>query len=183
MPHRVRDTEKHHHRRYSWPPSLHLVDISTIHVPLPDIHEDPFSHFISSVPEEDDEIHLDALASSAGIFTSQPAASANKEKAYKFRTSIARKWAKFMGKRCAVMTAWSHSDVEVLETKPLGVTDGAERYYGTVSGMGTLPNRPSPHSLKSSRNGKPVRNKWARHSWHAPAYDLYTIKEEVEPAS
>lgn len=107
---------RHHHRRYSWPPSLHLIDVSAIRIPLPDIDEDPFAHFVSP-PEDDPEPSLDSIAFRAGIVATQHTSSKNDEKAYKFRTSIARKWARFIARYYAKLPH-GHSESKDRKTNP-----------------------------------------------------------------
>jgi hypothetical protein len=180
------DQHHHHHRRYSWPPSLQLIDISNIHIPLPDIDDDPFAHFVSSPPAEDDfDPLLDALACSTGIFTPHPTSSASKEKAYKFRRSIARKWARFMGRQCVGSSGWEHAAAKANDFSKTNSSAAMESYYNSVPKSIMVPKGLSPHSSSRNRGKRrPVHHKWERHSWHAaaPSYDLYTIDEEVEPA-
>ena len=174
----------HHHRRYSWPPSLHLIDVSKIDVPLPDINEEPFAHFVSTPPpEEDIEAALDVLAYSAGIDTSRVAPlSRSKEKAFKFRTSITLKFARLIGKylkgdarRRGLREAAVSKDTAAVSGKEMKKR-AREKHEHTLGHAQTL----LAESDASRKSGKARRMGLhrQRHSWHAPSNDLYTIMEE-----
>ncbi|KAF2673618.1 hypothetical protein BT63DRAFT_161615 [Microthyrium microscopicum] len=181
---------KHHHRRYSYPPSLELIDISTIHVPLPDIDDDPFAHFVSPSQEDDYEPTLDALASSAGIVGSHPSISKSSEKAYKFRTSIARKWARFIRRHYAHQESpksTEKSDIKVGKEEAAkhkrkkhdsSKSSSASKHEPTTGQVQQFFSKPAATTKKDPPPRIP--HKRSRHTWHAPPDDLYSITEENE---
>jgi hypothetical protein len=169
-------SKKHHHRTYSWPPSLHLIDISALRLPLPDIDDDPFAHFIS-VPVDDDDPAADMLSFSAGIVA--PPSSSASAKAYKFRTSIARKWSRYIAKHYAILHHRHHSIAVIPKEQQVPIItlneESSFKHEPTLGfGHDLLP---ESHAFRQQK--RPSRaHHHSRHSWHPPPADLFTIKEE-----
>jgi hypothetical protein len=169
-------TSTHHHRRYSWPPSLQLVDVSHIEIPLPDINDDPFAHFLSKAPpEEDIEAAIDALTYRAGIDSSTiTTVSKRKETAFKFRASIALKFSRLIDKYLQRDVARRLKRDSAVSRRTIGpsVVEGREPTLGHAQ---VLLAESDARRRKSTRKANAHR---FRHSWHAPADALYTIIEE-----
>lgn len=175
-------SKRHHHRTYSWPPCLQLLDVAAIRLPLPDIDDDPFAHFVSP-PADDDDPASDVLAFSAGIVAPSSSSSA-KAKAYKFRTSIARKWAKYIARHYVLDHHKQHKKesetihvsrqelLDTLDTVPL------PKYDRTFSQSQELLSE--SHARRRDKRSNHVHNPHHhRHSWHAPPAELFTIQEET----
>jgi hypothetical protein len=175
-------SKRHHHRTYSWPPCLQLLDVAAIRLPLPDIDDDPFAHFVSP-PTDDDDPASDVLAFSAGIVLPSSSSSA-RAKAYKFRTSIARKWAKYIAKHyAAVHHKHHHGDAKMTPASgqetldPFGATP-LSNYDPTFSRSQEF--LAEAHTRRRDKRVHHVHNPhYHRHSWHAPPADLFTIQEET----
>jgi hypothetical protein len=170
-------SKKHHNRTYSWPPTLHLIDVSALGSPIPDIDDDPFAHFIS-IPVEDDELAADMLSFSAGIIA-PPSSASRGTKAYKFRTSIAKKWARYIAKHYSILHHRHHIVASIEKhTKELPITESKLPPFRHDS----IPD--ATHELLSESHARRLDKKPSRthhqirHSWHAPPADLFTIKEE-----
>jgi hypothetical protein len=169
-------SKKHHNRTYSWPPSLHLIDVSALRILLPDIDDDPFAHFIS-IPVDDDDPAADMLSFSAGIVA--PPSTSTSAKAYKFRTSIARKWARYIAKHYAILHHRHHSDGSIAkaqEEKPKTAREETGFKHEPTLGLGhDLFSESHAHRRQKKSTRSHHQN---RHSWHPPPADLFTIKEE-----
>jgi hypothetical protein len=196
--------KKHHHRRYTWPPSLHLIDVSNIRIPLPDIEEDPFAHFVSPVSRDDDDDD-DHIVYTAGILPTDPI-SMQSEKAFKFRSSISRRWKAFFSKYRAKLhsrrenstkadhNGYSYSQNATaalqsrsrksslspsLQTDSTHSTDWTDS-QPTSNAVWTNPPADRPqHPQRTARN-KVKRYRmppYERRSWHAPSVGIFTILE------
>jgi hypothetical protein len=176
-------SKRHHHRTYSWPPCLQLLDVAAIRLPLPDIDDDPFAHFISPPADDDDDPASDVLAFSAGIVVPPSSVSAS-AKAYKFRTSIARKWARYIAKHYTLIHHKRHNEeamtahvsrqdlLDTLGTVPL------PKYDPTFSRSQELLSE--SHARRRDKKSHHGHNShYHRHSWNAPPAELFTIQEET----
>jgi len=167
-----------HHRNHSFPPSLrfiHRTSSKYLSPPLPSIDDEPWTHFLSPVIDDDDYDDLsDYLDFNAGIISTSED---SKKKLGKFRPSSAKKWSQqsvhyhhgsfhrpeehhgFVENR---HDPWSHIvELDInksTETKPLDI-----------------PLRPRGRSKTRTLSGH-------RHSWREPSVDLFTVEEEAEYA-
>jgi hypothetical protein len=202
MPHATSHTgsskKRHHHRRYSWPPSLHLIDVSNIHVPLPHIDEDPFAHFVARLPPEDEDNQH--MMYTAGILPMEPIPlqPSQEEKAFKFRTSILGRWKRFFDKYCAKLHAHRSMDTTRNINDRLGARLGEKASSPKIPQRtsSTTLSKPVPVSSDLTHPGaSPVQvrvfraagGKVKRHpspsqrrSWHAPSPRLYSILETLD---
>jgi len=139
-------------RRYSWPPTLHLIDLSAIPIPLPDINDDPFAHFVSKPPpEEDVQQDIDNALERAGV---DPRSRSYRDEALRFSTLISLRW-----ERGRAVSEEKFPDISPKRLEQLN-TPVKQTFL-------------SPDYARGRR--RPARN---RHSWHAPSEQLYTIREE-----
>ncbi len=178
----------HHRRTYSWPPSWHHIspaqDKGTeAESPTTELDEDPFSHFISPVMDEDDP--FDNLAYSAGIVVNE---SDTASKTSKFCAGIARKWAQYVEINHEALHELYHiqpddidsdfdeHDADVWDDKDLpgGVAipvihepahSRREQILAVVESRG-----------KRRRPGRTLSGH--RHSWQEPSLNLFTVLEE-----
>ncbi|KAF2841096.1 hypothetical protein M501DRAFT_929703 [Patellaria atrata CBS 101060] len=170
---------KHHQRTYSWPPNLHLLDIRHLtqskQQDLEDIDEDPFSHFLTPVTEEDDP--FDSFQFSAGIILNEtPRAS----KARKFKASISKKWARYVAKHHRVLHQHYHAPKHhqqnyktVIRVPSITVTAPHEPTRGRAQEI--LAEQKGQKRMRASRtlSGR-------RHAWREPSVDIFTVMEEAE---
>lgn len=195
MPSFVRSQE----RTYSWPPSLHhfSVDAEDSDEPvtdksLSDIDDDPFSHFISPVIEEDDP--YGEASWTAGIIDHDDPS--HSSKTAKFYESIARKWSQYVMQHHddeKYMLYGEESDSEDLSlattTLEHEVSDTAEVERGDYDDYFSSRNLLHDNRLqipsyeevsrRSSSKGSRLTNH-RRHSWREPSHDLFTVPEENE---
>jgi len=183
---------KHHHRRYTWPPSIQLIDVSAIRVPLPDIDEDPFAHFVSRLAEDEEQEHI---VYSAGILSSD-SIQMHAEKAFKFRASIAGRWRAFFSK----YTAKIHRRHEKKSMFRSSIQPHTIRTDQTLNRDFALPSvlsgglssnsnlshsvRPTPLVIQNLSQPSRTREQERRRSssmyhrsWHAPSSNLFPISE------
>jgi hypothetical protein len=181
---------RHHHRRYSWPPCIHLIDVSNIHIPLPALDEDPFAHFLAEPDKYDEHIVY-----TAGILpieqTAEPPTHA--EKAFTFRTSILRRWTRFWDRYRAMLhsnrsiEARRHAKtMEVEDHTSLAIprrTSSKSVHYSKEGSKLSRP-EPTPVQLEYYRAAKGHRKRHPepsqRRSWHAPSPALYSIVETLD---
>jgi len=193
MPHAVEHipkNTKYHYRRYTWPPSIHLIDVSSIRVPLPDIDDDPFAHFVSRYAQDEDEEHI---VYSAGILPSD-SFQMHAEKTCKFRASMAGRWKAFLSKYTAKLhrrqekTLTTKSSTKIQATKPNQVVT-MDFVVPTITSMTSTSStskqtRPAPLAvqdpLQSSRTRQRMRRSRSlyQRSWHAPSDNLFSISEK-----
>lgn len=183
MPSHLRST----HRPFSCPPWVELAEEEASPTDdLPDMDEDPFSHFISPISAADDPYELSL---SAGIVHDGPRIS----KASKFRSNVAKKWARYVqqnqtnthGRQRAPLP----QDEEEEETF-MGLDD--DRLNETPYMVSQL--SPPRVAVGDAGRGRPQellarktsnRRRWSRtsghrHSWRAPSPDLFTVDESEE---
>jgi hypothetical protein len=190
--------KKHHHRRYTWPPSLHLIDVTNIRIPLPDIDEDPFAHFVSPTSPDDDD-QDDHVVYTAGILQTDPI-SMQSEKAFKFRTSISRRWKAFFSKYRAKIHSRRENSAKADSKGLFNSRTTTQTYQSWSRRISPSPSLPAntPHSqviwnpdepdASSDHSQRPHRTTgskvkrhrmppYERRSWHAPSVGIFTILE------
>ena len=190
-------------RTYSWPPSLHHLsddaessDEPVVDKSLSDIDEDPFSHFISPVIEED--VPFGEASWTAGIVDHDDPSRSSKTA--KFYEVIARKWSQYVmqhhddDETCMLYGEVSESDdssaTMTFEPDYSDTIDAEkEDYYDYLSNSnrnlvhGNRLQIPSYEEVcrrslsKGSSSIRRLTNRH-RHSWLEPSYDLFTIPEE-----
>lgn len=202
-----------HNRNYSWPPSLHHVT----HLPhvresitqptrcqkpdvsndaLPDIDEDPFSHFISPMNVDDDPD--DPKFMSAGISNTETIGS----KTNRFCASLSRRWARSVSTKhrdgmhyhpysrphsnnFASRSRLHQSDYNVEVRKPQNTWTAAQDIPAIVVtewNDDAMENRAQQLLIAAQRSRRRRRTSRTlsghRHSWQEPSPDLYTVLEE-----
>lgn len=179
-------------RTFSWPPSTHHLENPVIIVTnedLPDIDDDPYSHFISPLVEEDDP--FDSLSYSAGI---EELESNTKLKASKFSMNLARKWAHYVSKNHEQLHDLYHTTVGP-QTPPEeeAYSDIEEEEQNNGSLLLRVKKEPEYEPTRGRaaemlarpglrRSGKRASRTLSgkRHSWREPSVDLFTVPEEGE---
>ena len=175
-------------RSYSFPPCIDSVDPYENN--LPDIDEDPFSHFITPIDEEDDPYDLSL---SAGIHISDgPRAS----KPSKFKSNVADKWARYVKQSHTQLHSRYHTStiVEEDEESFMGLDDVRLNDTPTmVSQLSppritiTEPTRGRAQELvaRKAQNRRRYSRTLSghRHSWREPSPDLFTVDESEEEES
>jgi hypothetical protein len=186
-----------HHRNYSWPPTVHLLDLTllspsakhkTVATSLPDIDEDPFAHFISPINEEDDP--YDVLSLSAGILPGE--LPTTNSKADRFKASVAKKWARYWARNLQLPQIEPEEqqkplDVPHIETPP----DSPEQYWDEFGRPYKVvvrePTRGRAQDLLTpeAKRRRLTRRTLSghRHSWREPSPELFTVSEEEELSS
>lgn len=176
------------HRSYSFPPCIDSVGFEYEGEDrLPDIDEDPFSHFISPMNEEDDPYDLSL---SAGIIVPDgPRAN----KASKFKSTVADKWAQYVQYHHTPLHAQYHTPTirEEDEESFMGLDD--DRLNDTPSVMKqisppriviTEPTRGRAQELvaRKAQNRRRYSRTLSghRHAWKEPSPDLFDIDESEE---
>jgi hypothetical protein len=179
------------HRSYSFPPCIDSVDFDHEEGDfLPDIDEDPFSHFISPINEEDDPYDLSL---SAGIIVPD---GPRTNKASKFKSNVAEKWARYVQYHHTPLHAQYHTPAiqeedEEDEESFMGLDD--DRLNNTPSVMSqisppriviTEPTRGRAQELaaRKAQNRRRYSRTLSghRHSWREPSPDLFDIDESEE---
>jgi hypothetical protein len=176
------------HRSYSFPPCIDSVDFEDEEGDyLPDIDEDPFSHFISPINEEDDPYDLSL---SAGIIVPD---GPRTNKASKFKSNVAEKWARYVQYHHTPLHAQYHTPAiqEEDEESFMGLDD--DRLNDTPSVMTqisppriviTEPSRGRAQELaaRKAQNRRRYSRTLSghRHSWREPSPDLFDIDESEE---
>jgi hypothetical protein len=199
-----------HNRCYSWPPSLHLIDVSNIQIPLPDINDDPWAHFMDQASEESDD--TDEFLANAGIIPPESKVMLA-EKATEFRDTISKRWksfhAKYIRRSCrsskqkdTVVSSDSELAEKVVSSLPFKFLDATEISSNERPAISPLqPTTPAPsfgvrpvteltprqvQLIYRTANGhyRPRRHTPAdrieRRSWSSPPVWLYTIKEQPD---
>ena len=185
MPSFVRSQE----RTYSWPPSLHHLrdDAETSNDPvdksLSNIDDDPFSHFISPIIEEDDP--FGEASWTAGIIDHDPSRS---KKTAKFYEGIAKKWSQYIMQHhdeiymlydedyesddsSATMTFTDHSDTADAERDDFSRAPVHDNQL-------QIPSYEEVSRRSLSNNSRLIHRR--RHSWREPSHELFTVPEEDE---
>ncbi|KAF2104478.1 hypothetical protein NA57DRAFT_51301 [Rhizodiscina lignyota] len=205
-----------HNRNYSWPPSLHHVSQiphireslaqqpshrkqDTSNDAIPDIDEDPFSHFISPMNMDDDPDN--PMSMSAGIMNTESIGF----KRDRFCASLAKRWARSVTPREKDNIHYHpysrpHSNSLALNQKlhhpHYNVEIRTPRHILTVSNTSqNIPtivvteyledpsqNRAQQLLIAAQRMRRRRRTNRTlsghRHSWQEPSPDLYTVLEE-----
>ena len=176
-----------HERAYSWPPSIHHLTESAgtsnepVDKSLSDIDEDPFSHFISPVIEEDG---LFGEASwTAGIVESE---SSRSSKTAKFYEGVAKKWSRYVTQTDDLYDEESDSDDSsvaiTFEPDPFDAVDTRRDNYSDTESPDDsrlqVPSRQEASSLSIKKSKRTTHHR--RHSWREPSVDLFTVPEENE---
>lgn len=219
----------HHDRHLTWPPSPHLISAAlsshpgplssnpvarpreaherTTTSPPPDIDEDPFSHFLS--PVLDDEDPFDDWSYTAGIVPHMPVSHASKKA--KFQSRLADRWETFISRQHQHLQSpprtppsedslpdLLESDEEGYQT-PVSLSPPQPQALLSLSDFtdGWDADRVRDAGLESQRRrlafGKgmklPLKRPRARstsrtlsgkrHSWREPSEELWTVLEEV----
>jgi hypothetical protein len=167
-----------------------------------DIDEDPFSHFISPVHEEDDP--FDNLAYSAGIIVNESDFSS---KASKFRNAIAQKWAYYVERNHEGLHEMYHVQPQLADFEDDNDEnymfphewDGQKKSRAGVTRTTRPPLTTSHHH--QHHHDAPFRDRsdalityvhprkrrrttrtlsGLRHSWREPSDDLFTVLEEAD---
>jgi hypothetical protein len=183
-----------HSRTYTWPPSLHLLDLTngssspgSPKEPLPDIDDDPFAHFITPMTEEDNP--FDDFIFNAGIVVGEPTASVSKT--HKFKQTVAKKWVRYVARNHEQLHRLYHrvpvarKAPKIIEPTQLPtVQNEIQRPYKTEI---REPTRGRAQDLLNPRHNKRRRTSRTlsghRHSWREPSVDLFTVMEEGEATS
>lgn len=157
---------------------------------LPDIDEDPFSHFITPISDADDPYELSL---SAGIVHDGPRTS----KASKFKSNVANKWAQYVQHNHSQLHDQYHTPTiqeEEEEESFMGLDD--DRLNDTPHIVSQL--SPPRMSISDSSRGRgqdlsarKTQNRRRntrtlsghRHSWREPSPDLFTVDESEEEES
>ena len=175
-------------RSYSFPPCIDSIDPDYPYdTSLPDIDEDPFSHFITPIDEEDDPYDLSL---SAGIHIPD---GPRTSKATKFKSTVANKWARYVKQ--------SHTQIHERYHTPTILEEDEESFMGLddvrlndtptmVSQLSppriiiTEPTRGRAHELvaRKAQNRRRYSRTLSghRHSWREPSPDLFTVDESEE---
>jgi len=175
------------HRPFSFPPWVELPEPEASPTSdLPDIDDDPFSHFISPISAAEDPYELSL---SAGIVHDGPRIS----KTSKFRSNVAKKWARYVQHNQSntdgrYRTSIPKDDEE--EETFMGLDD--DRLNDTPHMLSQLspprkstgdPGRGRAQDLmarKTNNRRRLSRTSGHRHSWRAPSPDLFTVDESEE---
>ena len=198
-----------HERTYSWPPSLHHFKNSTkvagtsnesVEKSLSNIDDDPFSHFISPVIEEDG---LFGEASwTAGIVEDDDDNASRSSRSAKFYEGVAKKWSRYVTQQhryCYGEIDDSYSTEEdeeeecdsddslatvTFEQDPVDAFFDARRDYFDMSSPADdrlqIPSHHQDVSSRSSPRKSTITTHYRRHSWREPSDDLFTVPEETE---
>jgi hypothetical protein len=197
-------------RCYSWPPSLQLIDVSNIQIPLSDINEDPWAHFMDRSSDRSDD--TDDFLVNAGIIPPEPEVMLA-QKAVEFRDIVLKRWKAFVSRylrqyhRChqqqkmKVILSTPDLSQNIMSTFPFKLADAAdsspEKQPLSSFQPSTTPLmieiRPhielTPKQVQliyGAANGshKPPRhtpsNRSERRSWVSPAVWLYDIPEQTD---
>ena len=178
------------YRSYSFPPCMDSVEFGHAQEEdLSDIDEDPFSHFITPINEEDDPYDLSL---SAGIIIPGPRTS----KASKFKSNIADKWTRYVEQNHTTLHSQYHTPTiqEDDEESFMGLDD--DRLTGSPSRISqvtvpritiTDPSRGRAQDLvtRKVQNRRRASRTLSghRHSWREPSPDLFTVDESEEEDS
>lgn len=179
-------------RSYSFPPWVGMAGIEEDTQPysLPDIDEDPFAHFITPMSEADDPYELSL---SAGIIVHDGPVT---NKASKFRSTVANKWARYVHHNHNNLHTQYHSAPiqEEDEESFMGLDD--DRLNDTPRLVSHI--SPPRITISDSSRGRAqdlaarkVQNRKRysrtlsghRHSWREPSPDLFTVDESEEEES
>ncbi|KAF2114086.1 hypothetical protein BDV96DRAFT_647572 [Lophiotrema nucula] len=176
-----------HARSYSFPPCIDNVDFATSpDGNLPDIDEDPFSHFLTPVNEEDDP--SDGLSLSAGIVVPD---GPRTSKSSKFASTVADKWARYVRTNHVELHNRYHEDdeesfMQLDDDRLLDTPQTVSQLSGppTPRIVITEPTRGRAQELvtrKARRRQRTSRTlSGQRHSWREPSPDLFTVEESEE---
>jgi len=178
-------------RSYSFPPCIDSLDSGYLYDNnLPDIDEDPFSHFITPIDEDEDPYDLSL---SAGIYIPDgPRAS----KVVKFKSNVANKWARYVKQSHNQLHTRYHTPtiLEEDEESFMGLDDArlndAPAIVSQLSPPRITFTDPSRGRAQELVNRK-VQNRRRysrtlsghRHSWREPSPDLFTVDESEEEES
>jgi hypothetical protein len=210
MPHNHSRASLKHNRCYSWPPSLHLIDVSKIQTPLPDINEDPWAHFMDQASDCSDD--TDDFLINAGIVPPAPKIMLV-QRAAEFRDTMSKRWKAFYSKylrryhRCRqqdeikVISSYSEDSQNLMSTLPFKLVDSIKSSPERPGLSAIQPSIPAPalnirpqteltpkqvQLIYRAANGShrlPRRtpsDRIERRSWTSPAVWLYSITEQSE---
>ncbi|KAI4614091.1 uncharacterized protein J4E87_001015 [Alternaria ethzedia] len=185
MPSYLRSTP----RAYSFPPWVENGSDDTNENDLPDIDEDPFSHFISPpITEADDPYELSL---SAGIDVQE---GPRTTKSSKFKSNLANKWTRYVKHNHSQLHTQYHAPTiyeEDEEESFMGLDD--DRLNDTPQVVSQLsppriritePSRGRAQDLATRKQQN--RRRYSRtlsghrHSWREPSPDLFTVDESEE---
>jgi hypothetical protein len=176
-------------RSYSFPPFIDSFDSDDLYANnLPDIDEDPFSHFITPIDEDDDPYDMSL---SAGIYIPD---GPRTTKTSKFKSSVADKWARYVQQSHTQLHSRYHTPTisEEDEESFMGLDDA--RLNDTphiVSQLSppritiTEPDRGRNLGARKAQNRRRYGRTLSghRHSWREPSPDLFTVDESEEEES
>ncbi|OAL01147.1 hypothetical protein IQ06DRAFT_293268 [Phaeosphaeriaceae sp. SRC1lsM3a] len=177
------------YRSYSYPPCIDSVDTDYDNN-LPDIDEDPFSHFITPINEDEDPYDLSL---SAGIMIPD---GPRTSKATKFKSNVADKWARYVKQSHTQLHTRYHTPtiMEEDEESFMGLDDN--RLFDSPSPVSHIsppritisePSRGRAQELVARKQQN--RRRYSRtlsghrHSWREPSPDLFTVDESEEEES
>jgi hypothetical protein len=183
-------------RSFSFPPFVDSDDLSS-GSGLPDIDEDPFSHFLTPINEEDDP--YDGLSMSAGIAVPE---GPRTSKAAKFKSTVSQKWARYVQHHHSNLHTIYHDakDEDEEEEESFMQLDD-HRLVDTPHMVFQLSAPPSPSTstpvleptrgraqelLSPQSRGRPRHSRTLsgrRHAWREPSPDLFTVMEAEEVES
>ncbi|KAI9709896.1 MAG: hypothetical protein M1820_002973 [Bogoriella megaspora] len=159
-----------HHRMHSWPPSIHVSPRSPsrkpnkkqIVNPLPDIDEDPFSHFLTPVDEDEDPF---SFSFSAGIIPDD-------RQSGSFYARIIGKVTRHANRHHGTPEKSSPYQVSVRSPE-----DAAPSYKTEIHEPSWITEAKEEGPKKKMRPPGPKRR---RHTWKEPSRKLWTVDEEEE---
>jgi len=161
------------HRNHSFPPSfrfIHKTSTKNLAPPQPDIDDEPWVHFLTTVIDDDD--YEDYLDFSAGILSSSEI---SRKKPSKFRPSNAKKW----GHK---VVNYHHGNFQRHEEQHGFVENRQDPWSHIVEH--DIKNSSEPmehtHQLRPRGRSKTRTLSGHRHSWREPSVDLFTVEEEVD---
>ncbi|KAF2822878.1 hypothetical protein CC86DRAFT_73301 [Ophiobolus disseminans] len=179
-------------RSYSFPPWVNSEDSDYAYDhDLPDIDEDPFSHFITPIDEDEDPYDLSL---SAGIYIAD---GPRTSKSSKFKSNVADKWARYVKQSHTQLHTQYHTPTipEEDEESFMGLDDDRlNTAPAIVSQLSppritiTDPSRGRAQELVA-RKAQNSRRRYSRtlsghrHSWREPSPDLFTVDESEEEES
>ncbi|KAL5117013.1 hypothetical protein ACEQ8H_005099 [Pleosporales sp. CAS-2024a] len=181
------------YRGYSFPPAIDHVE-SDYDSDLPDMDDDPFSHFISPVEDSED---LYGLSLNAGILASE---GPRTTRASKFKSTVADKWARYVKQSHTQLHSQYHTSTILeedeaeddqdeesfmsLDDARLNEQPCTVRHLTPPRSTSTQP--PRGREELAARKAQNNRRRYSRplsghrHSWREPSPDLFTVDESEE---
>ncbi|KAJ4374764.1 hypothetical protein N0V83_001840 [Neocucurbitaria cava] len=179
------------YRSYSFPPCIESIeDEQPQSRGLPDIDEDPFSHFITPVSEDEDPWELSL---SAGIIVPD---GPRTTKATKFKSNVADKWSRYVKQNHIQLHSQYHTPTIPEDDEESFMSLDDDRLNDTPSIVTqisppritiTEPTRGRAQELvaRKAQNRRRMTRTLSghRHSWREPSPELFTVDESEEEES